>query len=258
MGILNVTPDSFSDGGKWSRRDSAVVRARALVAEGADLIDVGGESTRPGSDAVALEEELERVVPVIEALAREEEVPLSVDTCKPEVARQALAAGASVVNDISGLRDPEMVRLCAQSDCGVVVMHMKGVPKTMQAAPFYEDVVAEVRDYFVERLRTLEAAGIARERLCWDPGIGFGKRLQDNLALLHATGEFTIGGCPVMMGLSRKSFLGELLGEKELSARDWATVGLTAWTRERGALIHRVHEVRPNREALRFTEALLD
>lgn len=256
MGILNVTPDSFSDGGRWSQRDSALSHAESLIADGADLIDVGGESSRPGSDPVALADELARVVPVVRELAERTSVPISVDTCKAEVARQALEAGATVVNDISGLRDPAMVEVCAQSDCGVVVMHMRGVPKTMQTAPDYEDVVVEVQDYFQERLETLAAAGIAPERLCWDPGIGFGKRLEDNLALLRATGEMGIGGRPVMIGLSRKSFLAKILEEPEMEARDWPTVALTAWTRELGGLVHRVHEVKANREALRMVEAL--
>lgn len=256
MGILNVTPDSFSDGGRWTQATSAVFHARRLIEEGADIIDVGGESTRPGSDSVSLEDELERVIPVIEALATDSPVPISVDTCKAEVARRALAAGASIVNDISGLRDPAMVQVCAESDCGVVVMHMKGIPKTMQAAPNYEDVVAEVQSFFAERLQTLSEAGIAAERLCWDAGIGFGKRLEDNLVLLRETAKLAVGGRPVMVGLSRKSFLGTLLDEPQMTSRDWPTVALTAWTREKGALVHRVHEVQPNREAIRMVEAL--
>ena len=256
MGILNVIPDSFSDGGKWSRQEAALAHARQSVAEGAQINDVGGESTRPGSEAVAIEDELMRVIPVIAELVKECSVPISVDTCKAEVARQALSVGASIVNDISGLRDPEMIRVCAESDCGVVVMHMKGTPKTMQAAPSYEDVVAEVSAFFVERLETLSLAGIASERLCWDAGIGFGKRLEDNVALLQASGELGVGGRPLMVGLSRKSFLAKLLEEGEMSARDWPTVALSAWTRELGALVHRVHEVQPNREAIRMVEAL--
>lgn len=256
MGILNVTPDSFSDGGRFSQVEAAVQHADQLIAEGADMIDVGGESTRPGSDAVSLKEELARVIPVVRALVARTTVPLSIDTCKPEVARQALNEGAQVVNDISGLRDPAMVEVCSQSDCGVVVMHMKGVPKTMQAAPEYEEVVLEVQNFFRERLETLTKAGISKERLCWDPGIGFGKRLEDNLSLLRATGELGIGGRPVMIGLSRKSFLAKILDESEIEARDWPTVGLTAWTRELGGLVHRVHEVGPNREAIRMVEAI--
>lgn len=256
MGVLNVTPDSFSDGGKWSQQEAALAHARQLVAEGAQIIDVGGESTRPGSDAVALQDELERVIPVIAKLAEQGDVPISVDTCKAEVARQALAAGAAIVNDISGLRDPEMVKVCAESDCGVVVMHMKGTPKTMQVAPSYEDVVMEVKAFFEERLQVLTVAGIAQERLCWDAGIGFGKRLEDNVALLRASGDLGVGGRPLMVGLSRKSFLSKLLEENEMSVRDWPTVALSAWTRELGALVHRVHEVQANREAIRMVEAL--
>lgn len=256
MGILNVTPDSFSDGGRWTGRDAAVAHAEELVAEGADIIDVGGESTRPGSDAVSLESELERVIPVIAALSGRWSGVISVDTSKAEVAQAALQAGASLINDITGLRDPAMVQLCAESDCGIVVMHMRGKPKTMQEAPHYDDVVREVCEFFEERLATLTAAGIAADRLCWDPGIGFGKRLEDNLALLNGIPKLTVGGRPVMMGLSRKSFIGTVLGESDLSARDWSTVGLSAWTREQGALVHRVHEVQRNREAIRMVEAL--
>lgn len=258
MGILNVTPDSFSDGGKWSQTEAALEHAHRLIREGADMIDVGGESTRPGSDAVSLDDELARVIPVIEELASQTSVPISVDTCKAEVARVALRAGAAIVNDISGLRDPAMIEVCAKSDCGIVVMHMKGVPKTMQAAPQYEDVVADIQSFFAERLETLVQAGIEPERLCWDPGIGFGKRLEDNLELLRATNELGIGSRPVMIGLSRKSFLGTLLEETAMESRDWATVALTAWTREHGGQVHRVHDVRPNREALRMMEALAE
>lgn len=256
MGILNVTPDSFSDGGQWTATASAVGHAQQLIAEGAEIIDVGGESTRPGSDPVSLESEMERVIPVIETLAQQWSGVISVDTSKALVARAALAAGASVINDITGLRDQAMVEVCAQSDCGVVVMHMRGRPKTMQEAPCYHNVVGEVREFFEERLSTLTAAGISGDRICWDPGIGFGKRLEDNLALLNGIQELSVGGRPVMMGLSRKSFIGMALGESELTARDWPTVGLTAWTRQQGALVHRVHEVRANRDALRMVEAL--
>ena len=256
MGILNVTPDSFSDGGQWAQKEAAIMQAEQLIAEGADLIDVGGESTRPGSEAVAVEDELLRVIPVIRELVERTSVPISIDTCKAKVARQALEAGAAVVNDISGLRDPEMIEVCAESGCGVVVMHMKGVPKSMQESPTYEDVVAEVQGFFRERLQTLTEAGISADRLCWDPGIGFGKRLEDNVALLKAVGQLDVGGRPVMIGLSRKSFLAKLLEESEMDARDWPTVALTAWSREQGGLVHRVHEVRPNREAIRMVEKI--
>jgi dihydropteroate synthase len=256
MGILNVTPDSFSDGGCWEHEEEALNHALQMAADGADIIDIGGESTRPGSDPVGQAEELDRVIPVIKKLSKRWEGVISVDTCKAEVAEAALAAGASVVNDISGLRDPAMVDVCAASDCGIVVMHMQGVPKSMQRAPVYSDVVAEVAAFFGERLATLTAAGIEAERLCWDPGIGFGKRLADNLSLLRGVGKLGVGGRPVMVGLSRKSFLGKLLRESAMGARDAPTVALSAWTRSQGARVHRVHEVKPNREAIRMTEAI--
>lgn len=256
-GILNVTPDSFSDGGRYAMQEAALGRAMEMIEEGATLIDIGGESTRPGAEAVALDEEKRRVLPVIEALANRWNGPISVDTSKAEVAREALSLGASVVNDVSGLRDGEMVRVCAASDCGVVVMHMRGTPKTMQVDPGYEDPVREVTDFFAERLQTLSAAGISPERLCWDPGIGFGKRLEDNAALIRGGRQLSVGDRPIMMGISRKSFIGKLLGETELAARDWPTVGLTAWTRGLGARVHRVHQVKENLDALRMAEALL-
>lgn len=256
MGILNVTPDSFSDGGQWFDAQAALRRAEEMIAEGVDIIDVGGESTRPGSQAVSLSDELARVIPVIKELAPRWQGILSVDTSKAEVAGEALAAGATLINDITGLRDPAMVEVCAQSDCGIVVMHMKGVPKTMQVSPSYRDVVSEVAAFFQERFDSLTKAGIAPERLCWDPGIGFGKHLRDNLALLNGVGELRVGGRPVMMGLSRKSFLAKLLGEEGMEKRNASTVALTAYTSSLGARVHRVHEVRENREALRMIEAI--
>lgn len=256
MGILNVTPDSFSDGGRWLGEEAALKRAEEMISEGADIIDVGGESTRPGSEAVSLEDELARVIPVIQALAKRWDGIVSVDTSKAEVARAALAVGATLINDITGLRDPAMIEVCAASHCGIVVMHMKGTPKTMQEAPVYRDVVSEVAAFFQERLETLGEAGIANERLCWDPGIGFGKRLEDNLALLSSVQELQVGSRPVMMGLSRKSFLAKLLDENEIEKRDAPTIALTARTRQLGAMVHRVHDVRGNREALRMVEAI--
>ncbi|MEM9081905.1 MAG: dihydropteroate synthase [Verrucomicrobiota bacterium] len=255
MGVLNVTPDSFSDGGRWMEVEEAVSRGLRMGEEGAAIVDVGGESTRPGAEPVTLAEELERVLPVVEALSKRWDGMISIDTSKAEVAARALEVGATIVNDITGLRDEAMVEVCAGSDCGVVVMHMQGQPKTMQERPQYADVVGEVRGFFEERLATLEAAGIGRERLCWDPGIGFGKRLEDNTALLRHLPEFAVGGCPVMVGVSRKSFIGKLLEESEMEVRDWPTVGLTAWTREGGARVHRVHDVKANVEAMRMVEA---
>ncbi len=259
MGILNVTPDSFSDGGRHSGMDTALHQARRMIADGADIIDIGGESTRPGAQPVPAEEETARTAPLVAALRREWDGPISIDTMKPQVAAAALAAGADIVNDVSGLRDPQMIAVCAEAGCGVVVMHMQGEPRTMQAAPRYEndDVVAEVRGFFTERLTTLTAAGIAAEALCFDPGIGFGKTLAHNLALLREVGTLAPPGRPLLLGVSRKSFIGKILGTDELAAREWPTVALTAHARARGVMVHRVHTVRDNVHALRMAEAIL-
>ena len=258
MGILNVTPDSFSDGGSHFDGESALAQARRMISEGADLIDIGGESTRPGAKPVAAGEEICRTVPVIAALRAEWDGLISIDTSKAGVAVAALAAGADIVNDVSGLlADGEMAGICAASGCGVVVMHMRGSPETMQAAPQYADVVAEVRAFFVERLATLTAAGIDPAALCFDPGIGFGKTLEHNLALLRSLEGISVAGRPLLLGVSRKSFLGRVLETEGLEAREWPTVAITASARDKGVMLHRVHSVRPNFEALRMTEAIL-
>lgn len=256
MGILNVTPDSFSDGGIHESPVAALEHARRMIGEGADLIDVGGESTRPGAEPVSLDEEIRRVVPVIRALRAEWEGSISVDTMKPEVAAAAIDAGADVVNDVSGLRVRAMVDLCRERRVGVVVMHMQGLPRTMQLSPEYDDVVEEVRSFLAQRHEELTGAGIDPECLVYDPGIGFGKTLEHNLALLRAGVQLASQGRPLLIGLSRKRFIGSLLGVEAVESRSWPTVALTAWTRERGAMIHRVHEVRPNREALTMVEAI--
>ncbi|MEY3894720.1 MAG: dihydropteroate synthase [Verrucomicrobiota bacterium] len=257
MGILNVTPDSFSDGGEHDDATIALEHARRMIAEGAEIIDIGGESTRPGAREVPAEEEIARTVPVVAALRAEWDGLISIDTSKAAVAEAALAAGADIVNDVSGLlADPEMAGVCARSGCGVVVMHMQGTPRTMQAAPHYSDVVAEVRAFFVERLAALTAAGIDAAALCFDPGIGFGKTLAHNLELLRSLEKISIAGRPLLLGVSRKSFIGKILGTDELDAREWPTVAITASAREKGILLHRVHAVRPNLEALRMTEAI--
>ena len=259
MGILNVTPDSFSDGGRHDHLDSALDHARRMIAEGAAILDIGGESTRPGSLPVPADEEIRRVVPVIASIRDSWDGWISVDTAKAKVADAALRAGADVVNDVSGLRsDPEMAAVCADHQCAVVVMHMQGEPRTMQVAPHYEDVVREVRGFFEERVETLSRAGIAPEALCFDPGIGFGKTLAHNLSLLRALDCLSPGGRPLLLGVSRKSFIGMLLGDMDLGLRNWPTVAVTARAREMGVLLHRVHEVRPNIEALRMIEAILD
>ena len=229
-----------------------------MIAEGAELIDIGGESTRPGAMPVAEEDEISRTAPVVAALRAEWDGLISIDTMKAAVARAALTAGADIVNDVSGLlADSEMATICAASGCGVVVMHRQGDPQTMQAAPRYTDVVAEVRAFFEERFAALTAAGIAAEALCFDPGIGFGKTQQHNLELIRALGEMSIHGRPLLLGVSRKSFIGKMLGSNDLNAREWPTVAITSYAREKGVMLHRVHAVRPNFEALKMTEAIL-
>jgi len=258
MGILNVTPDSFSDGGRHAVLADALGHARRMISEGAEILDIGGESTRPGAAEVPASEEIARTVPVIRAIRREWDGCLSIDTMKAAVAAAALEAGADVVNDVSGLTgDPAMAAVCRDAGCGVVVMHMQGTPRTMQADPRYGDVVAEVRAFFEERLATLAAAGLDPATLCFDPGIGFGKTLEHNLALLRHLGGLSPAGRPLLLGVSRKSFIGKLLGTPAVEDRNWPTVALTAYGRDLGVRLHRVHEVKPNVEALRMAEAIL-
>lgn len=255
MGIVNVTPDSFSDGGRFFDSAAAVAHGLQLVAEGADLLDIGGESTRPYSQPVAVDEELHRVVPVVEQLAREVAIPISIDTSKAAVARAAVEAGAEIINDVTGLAgDPAMVPLAAEAGVGVCAMHMQGTPQTMQDNPTYTDVVAEVRDYLCERRDALEAAGIASDRICLDPGIGFGKTREHNIALMSHCHEFHMLGCPVLVGHSRKGFLGKLIGDEEgdrVNATVWSSLSLAV----QGVQIIRVHDVRLVREALMVFEA---
>ena len=259
MGILNVTPDSFSDGGEHFSIATALDHARRMIMEGAAIIDIGGESTRPGAAVVPAAEEIARTAPVIAALRAEWHGLISIDTSKAIVATAALAAGADIVNDVSGLlADPEMPAVCAASGCGVVAMHMQGSPRTMQQAPHYADVVAELRGFFAERFAALTASGIVGDRLCFDPGIGFGKTLDHNLSLLRALAELAPAGRPLLLGVSRKSFIGKILGTDALEAREWPTIALTANAREQGVMLHRVHAVRPNVQALRMTEAILE
>jgi dihydropteroate synthase len=258
MGILNVTPDSFSDGGRHLAVDAALEHARRMIAEGAEILDIGGESTRPGAVPVPAAEEIARTVPVIRAIRQEWDGCISIDTMKAAVAAAALQAGADVVNDVTGLTgDSEMTAVCRDTGCGVVVMHMRGTPRTMQANPRYEDVVEEVRAFFVERLETLVAAGLDADALCFDPGIGFGKTLEHNLALLREVGNLSPAGRPLLLGVSRKSFIGKILGSDSIDDRNWPTVALTAYGRDAGVRLHRVHDVKPNVEALRMTEAIL-
>ena len=255
-GVLNVTPDSFSDGGRFFRTEDAVRRARQMAEEGADFIDVGGESSRPGSVRLGTQEELRRVLPVIEEVRAMMDVAISVDTARAEVARAAIERGAEIVNDITALRgDPEMGRVVADSGAGLILMHMQGTPETMQENPRYDDVVAEVEAFLEERIQTAEDAGIERERLCIDPGIGFGKTLDHNLALIAAAGRLRRLGVPVLLGASRKSFIGALLDlpaderlEGSLAA---AVVGVL-----QGADVVRVHDVQATRRAVAIADAL--
>ena len=248
MGVVNVTPDSFSDGGRYASRDAAVAHARALIGEGADIVDIGGESTRPGAAAVALDDERRRVLPVLEALARCG-VPISIDTRKPELMREAIAAGASLVNDISAGEAPGALEAIAGSGAAVCLMHKQGEPQTMQQHPEYKNVVREVRDYLARRVEAAVAAGIARERIVIDPGFGFGKTYEHNLALLRELPLFTGYGVPVLAGLSRKGMLGRITG-REPGERVHASVAAALFAAEQGARILRVHDVTATRDAL--------
>ncbi len=256
MGIVNVTPDSFSDGGKYGAAAAAVAHGRALVDAGADMLDIGGESTRPGADEVSEAEELRRVLPVLEGL-REVGVPLSIDTRKPGVARRAVEAGARLVNDISGLRDEAMLEVVAESGVEACLMHMQGEPKTMQAAPRYDDVMAEVLDALETTLLHAESRGVPRGRLWVDPGVGFGKTSAHNLFLLHRAGDLRLLGARVLWGVSRKRFLGELLGGRPPEARTVASAAAAALLAAQGAVdLVRVHDVAETREALAVADAI--
>ncbi len=256
MGILNVTPDSFSDGGRFLDPEVAVAHALRMVQDGADVIDVGGESTRPGSDPVPAEEELARVLPVIRRLAQvRPDLAISIDTRKPEVAEAALGAGACIVNDVAAGRSEGMFEVVRAAGAGMVLMHMLGEPKTMQEAPSYEDVVAEVRAFLRERLEAATAAGIEPEALVVDPGIGFGKTLEHNLLLLRHLEALTELGRPVMVGPSRKRFIGAILDLPE-EERDEGTVGAVAWAVAHGASVVRVHDVRSTVRAVRIVDAI--
>jgi dihydropteroate synthase len=256
MGIVNVTPDSFSDGGQYLRRDAALAHARQLIAEGAAMLDIGGESTRPGAAPVGVQEELDRVIPVLEGL-RGAPIPLSVDTHRPEVMRAALAAGASMVNDIAALREPGALEAVAASDAGVCLMHMQGTPQTMQAEPAYGDVVGEVRDFLRARIAAAEAAGIPRARLVADPGFGFGKTLGHNLALLRDLAAFGELGVPILAGLSRKSMLGAITGQ-DVTHRLSASIAAALIAVQHGAAIVRVHDVRATVDALQVLYAVYE
>jgi len=256
MGIVNVTPDSFSDGGVNFRADDAIASARRMVEEGAAIVDIGGESTRPGAAGVRLDEELRRVVPVLEALAAK--LPVSIDTAKAEVARRALELGAEMVNDVTALRgDPELAGVVADSDAYLCLMHMQGEPRTMQASPSYDDVVAGVTAFLEERLRFAVDAGVAEERICLDPGIGFGKTVESNFELVARLDEIAALGRPVVVGFSRKSSLGKILGDPDAKTGSLsASIAAAVAAYERGATVLRVHDVREHVEALATARAV--
>jgi dihydropteroate synthase len=256
MGVVNVTPDSFSDGGRFLASERAVAHGRRLFDDGADLVDVGGESSRPGAGVVTAVEEIRRVVPVISGLV-DAGVPVSVDTSKPEVASAALAEGAVAVNDITAFSHPDMAPLVGAAGCGAVLMHMQGNPQNMQDNPTYEDVVAEVRDYLLERAALIEQAGVQRPFICIDPGIGFGKTQRQNLQLLARLDVLVSTGYPVLVGTSRKSFIGKILDQPDPVERDLATAATVAIAASRGAAVVRVHNVDMTRQAVLIADAIV-
>ncbi len=256
MGVLNVTPDSFSDGGLFATRESAVAQARKLIADGAAIIDVGGESTRPGAETVPLEVELERVIPVISALRTELDALVSVDTSKPEVMRAAVAAGAGMINDVNGLRAAGAMDVAAASGAAVCVMHMQGTPRSMQNQPRYRDVAAEVGAFLSGQAEALRARGVERERIVVDPGFGFGKTLAHNIALFRGLPALVAMGYPVLVGVSRKSMVGSLLGDRPITDRMTGSVAAAMLAAHAGARILRVHDVRETADALAILEAL--
>ena len=256
MGIVNVTPDSFSDGGRHASTELAVNHALKLVAEGADILDIGGESTRPNATPVGLDEELSRVIPVIERLAQEVDVPLSIDTYKPQVMRAAVQAGAAIINDIYGLRQPGALEAAAAGNAGICIMHMQGTPQTMQQEPVYQDVVEEVQAFLQQQLQACEALGIAAERIVLDPGFGFGKRTVHNLALLEGMPAILELGRPILAGLSRKSVLGQIIGS-DVDQRLHASLAASVIAVMKGARIVRVHDVKATVDALKVTDAVI-
>ena len=259
MGVLNVTPDSFSDGGRFLSAETAIERGLEMVSDGADIIDIGGESTRPGAESLSEEEELRRVLPVIDKLREKTSAFISIDTMKSGVARKALDAGASIVNDVSGGRfDPEMMRLAAEKKAAFIIMHMQGTPQTMQINPSYLDVVSEVADFFRQQYTCALECGIDPMAIAFDPGIGFGKTVEHNLSLLAHLKRFRIYDRPIVVGVSRKAFLGKIIGSAEMSDRRGPTIAFTALLRERGANILRVHDVKENKAALRVAERFLE
>ncbi|HEX3355839.1 MAG TPA: dihydropteroate synthase [Tepidisphaeraceae bacterium] len=259
MGVLNVTPDSFSDGGKYATTDAAIARAEEIADAGAHIIDIGGESTRPGAEPVSPDEQIRRVVPVLQAVAHRLPVLFSIDTTSSEVAQAALDAGAAIINDISaGRDDPHILTLAGRKRCPIILMHMLGRPKTMQQAPHYEEVTPEVAGFLNERIVTAGIHGVDLDRILLDPGIGFGKMRMHNLQLLRNLRELTVLGRPLVIGTSRKRFIGEITGETDPDNRLFGTAATVAWSLANGASIVRVHDVEPMMKAVRIIQAIIE
>ena len=258
MGILNVTPDSFSDGGFFIKPSDALKHAVRMVGEGAAIIDVGGESTRPGAQSISSQQELDRVIPVIEALACELQVPISIDTSKPEVMREAVAAGAAMINDVCALSAEGAVETVSELQIPVCLMHMQGEPRSMQQQPHYDDVVAEVSDYLQQRVKACLAAGIPAQNLLLDPGFGFGKKLVHNIELLKKLNVISNLGYPLLAGISRKSMIGQILGERDADQRLYGSLAAAVIAAMKGASILRVHDVRATVDAMRVTSAVMN
>jgi dihydropteroate synthase len=257
MGVLNITPDSFSDGGIYFDKSSAIERAYQLVEEGADIIDIGGESTRPGSEPISIQEELRRTIPVIESIAEKIKIPISIDTYKSEVAKSALDAGASMVNDISGLRfDPKMPYVVSEYKVPVVIMHIKGPPKDMQVNPVYEALIPEIMDYFRIGIKIATGAGISEDKIIIDPGIGFGKTFNHNLEIINNLREFTFLEKPILIGLSRKAFIGKILGDAPVTERLEGTAAAVAISIINGANMIRVHDLKEMAKVAKVTDAV--
>ena len=260
MGIINTTPDSFSDGGLFESSEAAIEQAIRLENEGASIIDFGGESTRPGAEKISVREELNRILQALESFVqiRSPKTLISIDTSKAEVAQAGLDAGADIINDVTGLSDPAMRKVAAGSECGIIIMHMAGNPRTMQKSPYYRNVTNEVITFLNEQIKLCESEGINKERIIVDPGIGFGKSLQHNLELIKSITQITALKRPIMIGASRKSFIGKILENDDFDEREWPTVALTSYCREHGATLFRVHSVKQNLDAMLMTEAIIN
>lgn len=255
MGILNITPDSFSDGGKYSTIEAAIGKALDMERNGASIIDIGGESTRPGASPVSITEEKKRIIPILQALRQKSDILISIDTRKPEVAKEALIKGADIINDIEGLGNHEMIDTCSRYGCGIIITHMQGTPENMQRNPTYNNVVQDVRLFFEEKYCCLLAKGIKKEQICWDPGIGFGKTLEHNLQLIAHLDELRIGERPIMLALSRKAFMSQILNSQKQGRSPLSTAVMTTYGHMNGAQLHRVHDVEECAQALKLLKA---